>query len=114
MVGNTIMAQTTPTHTSGFQLFTVAMTGHAKEWGSTTAAHSSLKRCCLKCSKREQEREDGMVSIWSNGWLLAWRIRSLILFFVRVLTVFFRGRTYRREHRQHNQYQTMCNTMMHA
>ena len=32
------MAQTTPTHTSGFQLFIVAMTGHAVERGSTTAA----------------------------------------------------------------------------
>ena len=26
------MAQSDPTHASGFQLFTVAMTGHAKEW----------------------------------------------------------------------------------
>ena len=32
------MAQTTPTHASGFQLFTVPMTGHAEERGSTTAA----------------------------------------------------------------------------
>ena len=32
------MAQTTPTHASGFQLFTVAMTGHAEEKGSATAA----------------------------------------------------------------------------
>ena len=27
------MAQTTPTHTSGFHLFTVAMTGHAEDKG---------------------------------------------------------------------------------
>ena len=26
------MAQSAPTHASGFQLFTVAMTGHAEEW----------------------------------------------------------------------------------
>ena len=26
------MAQTTPTHASGFQLFTVVKTGHAEEW----------------------------------------------------------------------------------
>ena len=26
------MAQTTHTHASGFQLFIVAMTGHAEEW----------------------------------------------------------------------------------
>ena len=28
-----IRAQTTPTHASGFHLFTVAMTGHAKDKG---------------------------------------------------------------------------------
>ena len=26
------MAQSDPTHASGFQLFTMAMTGHAEEW----------------------------------------------------------------------------------
>ena len=26
------MAQSTPTHASGFQVFTVAMTDHAEEW----------------------------------------------------------------------------------
>ena len=36
------MAQSTPTHASGFHLVTVAMTGHAEEMGSTTVAHSSL------------------------------------------------------------------------
>ena len=35
------MAQTTPTHASGFHLFTVAMTGHTKERGSTAAACNS-------------------------------------------------------------------------
>ena len=32
------MAQTKPTHASGFHLITMAMTGHAEERGSTTAA----------------------------------------------------------------------------
>ena len=31
MVGNTDMAQSTPTHASGFHLVTMAMTGHAEE-----------------------------------------------------------------------------------
>ena len=35
------MAQSTPTHASGLELFIVAMTGHAKEWGSATVANSS-------------------------------------------------------------------------
>ena len=41
------MAQSTPTHANGFHLVTVAMTGHAEEMGSTTVAHSSLKRVVL-------------------------------------------------------------------
>ena len=35
------MAQINPTHTIEFQLFTVAMTRHAMERGSTTAAGNS-------------------------------------------------------------------------
>ena len=34
------MAQTTPTHASGFHLFTMAMTGHAEERRSTTATRT--------------------------------------------------------------------------
>ena len=41
------MAQSTPTHASGFQLFTVAMTGYAKEWGPTTTANSSSHAVAL-------------------------------------------------------------------
>ena len=32
MVGREQWLQSTPTHAIGFQLFTVAMTGHAEEW----------------------------------------------------------------------------------
>ena len=32
MVGTQQWLQSTPTHASGFQLFIVAMTGHAEEW----------------------------------------------------------------------------------
>ena len=41
------MAQSTPTHASGFHLVTVAMTGHAEDKGSTTVTHSSLNRVVL-------------------------------------------------------------------
>ena len=54
------MAQTTPTHTSGFQLFTVAMTGHAVETGSTTAASNSLKRCCPNAVKESKSERVGL------------------------------------------------------
>ena len=41
------MAQSTPTHASGFHLVTMAMTGNAEEMGSTTAAHNSLNHVLL-------------------------------------------------------------------
>ena len=41
------MAQSTPTHASGFHLVTEAMTGHAEDKGSTAIAHSSLNRVVL-------------------------------------------------------------------
>ena len=41
------MAQSTPTHASGFHLVTVAMTGHAEDKGSATIAHRSLNRVVL-------------------------------------------------------------------
>ena len=41
MVGTHQWLQSTPTHASGFQLFTMAMTGHAEESGSTTATCNS-------------------------------------------------------------------------
>ena len=73
-VGITYMAQSTPTHASGFHLITVAMTGHAEDKGSTTVAHSNLKCCCLKCSRWEQAREHGILSIWSIGGCLPGRL----------------------------------------
>ena len=41
------MAQSTPTHASGFHLVTVAMTSHAEDKGSTTVAHISLNHVVL-------------------------------------------------------------------
>ena len=52
------MAQTTPTHASGFHLVTVAMTGHAEEMGSTTVAHSSLN--CVVLNTVNESRRDNM------------------------------------------------------
>ena len=54
------MAQSTPTHASGFHLVTVAMTGHAEDKGSTTAAHSSLKHCCLNAVKESRSENMGL------------------------------------------------------
>ena len=50
------MAQSTPTHASGFHLVTVAMTCHVEEMDSTTVAHSSLKCVVLNAVKRAEAR----------------------------------------------------------
>ena len=62
MVGNTNMAQSTPTHASGFHLVTVAMTGHAKESGFNYRNTQQFESRCLNAVKQEQKREHGFVS----------------------------------------------------
>ena len=57
------MAQSTPTHASGFHLVTVAMTGHAEEMGSTTAAHNSLKVVVLNAVNESRSR-GGLSFTW--------------------------------------------------
>ena len=44
-----VRAQTTPTHASGFHLFTVAMTGHAKD-NDTQASPNNVQQydACMK------------------------------------------------------------------
>ena len=64
------MAQSTPTHASGFHLVTVAMTGHAEEKGSTTAAHSSLKCCCLNEVNESRSENMGLYRYDQWGCLL--------------------------------------------
>ena len=54
------MAQSTPTHASGFHLVTVAMTGHVEEMGSTTVAHSSLNRVVLDAVKESRSENMGL------------------------------------------------------
>ena len=54
------MAQSTPTHASGFHLVTVAMTGQAEEMGSTTVVHSSLKRIVLNVVKGSKSENMGL------------------------------------------------------
>ena len=54
------MAQSTPTHASGFHLVTVAMTGHAEDKGSTTTAPRSSKRCCLNAVNESRSKNMGL------------------------------------------------------
>ena len=67
------MAQSTPTHASGFHLVTVAMTGHAEDKGSTTIAHSSLKCCCLDAEMRAGVRT------WDCIDMIKWLVACLMV-----------------------------------
>ena len=62
------MAQSTPTHASGFHLVTVAMTGHAEEMGSTTVAHSSLNRCYPNAVKESRSERVGLYQNEQGGF----------------------------------------------
>ena len=66
-----IRAQTTLTHASGFHLFTMAMTGHAEERGSTTAACNTCIVVVLMQQKRAEAREWDCIGM-NKGVLLAW------------------------------------------
>ena len=54
------MAQSTPTHVSGFHLVTMAITGHAEEKSSTSVAHSSLNRVVLNAVKESRSENMGL------------------------------------------------------
>ena len=55
------MAQTTPTHASGFQLFTVAMTGHAEEWVQLPQHKVAVESLLSYNTQIEQKRGNGIV-----------------------------------------------------
>ena len=64
------MAQTNPTHASGFQLFTVAMTGHAEE-RVQLPQQKQFNRCCPNAVKESKSERVGLYRNAQWG-LLAW------------------------------------------
>ena len=69
-----IRAQTTPTHASGFHLFTVAMTGHAEERGSTTAACNSRVYDEMPHLDINNELEMAILSAMENEYIKKSRV----------------------------------------
>ena len=55
-----IRAQTTPTHASGFHLFTVAMTGHAKDKGVQLPQQVTDESRCLNAVKESRSENMGL------------------------------------------------------
>ena len=54
------MAQSTPTHASGFHLVTVAMTGHAKESGFNYRNTQQFESRCLNAVKESRSENMGL------------------------------------------------------
>ena len=68
------MAQSTPTHASGFQLFTVAMTGHAENGFNYRSTKQQMNRCCpnaiteSRSEKMGLYRNDQWVACLTEWW----------------------------------------------
>ena len=54
------MAQSTPTHASGFHLVTVAMTGHAKESGFNYRNTQQFESRCLNAVNESRSEKMGL------------------------------------------------------
>ena len=54
------MAQSTPTHASGFHLVTVVMTGHAKESGFNYRNTQQFESRCLNAVKESRSENMGL------------------------------------------------------
>ena len=65
-----IRAQTTPTHASGFHLFTVAMTGHAKDKGVQLPQQVTICRCCPNAVKESRSEKVGFYRNEQGGFCL--------------------------------------------
>ena len=63
-------AQTTPTHASGFHLFTVAMTGHAKDKGFSYRSKYQICRCCPNAVKESRSERVGFYRNEQGGFCL--------------------------------------------
>ena len=62
-------AQTTPTHASGFHLFTVAMAAHAKEKGVQLPQQVKMNRCCPNAVKESKSERVGLY--WNEQGVFA-------------------------------------------
>ena len=55
-----IRAQTTPTHASGFHLFTMAMIGYAEEKGFNYRNMYRMNRCCPNAINKSRSERVGL------------------------------------------------------
>ena len=107
------MAQSTPTHASGFHLITVAMTGHAEDKGSTTTAPRSSKRCCLNAVNESRSKNMGLYRYDQSGSLPDGVVVGYCPS-VGYSEISSEAEPTTKNTSEHNQHMTICNNMMHA
>ena len=107
------MAQSTPTHASGFHLVTVAMTGHAEDKGSTTVAHSSLKHCCLNAVNESRGENMGLYRYDQWGCLPDGVVVGYCPS-VGYSEISSEAEPTMKDTTEHNHHMAICNNMMHA
>ena len=64
------MAQSTPTHASGFQLFTMAMTGHAEERVQLPQHKVAVNCCCPNAMTESRSERVGLYRNEQGGFCL--------------------------------------------
>ena len=107
------MAQSTPTHASGFHLVTVAMTGHAEDKGSTTIAHSSLKHCCLNAVNESRGENMGLYRYDQWGCLLDGVVVGYCPS-AGYSVISSEAEPTTKDTTEYNHHMAICNNMMHA
>ena len=110
-----IRAQTTPTHASGFHLFTVAMTGHAKDKGVQLPQQVTKCRCCPNAVKESRSERVGFYRNEQGGFCLPGTSEdniesSSVSTITSSVSRLSRGDKYRQHRREHNQ----CNAQYDA
>ena len=101
-----IRDETTPTHASGFHLFTVAMTGHAKDKGVQLPQQVTEESCCPNAVK---ESRSGRVGMYRNaqGGFACLTLLKIVQLFIGVIESSSKPRLSRGE----NYRQTKRNTI---
>ena len=104
-----IRAKTTPTHASGFHLFTVAMTGHAEDKGVQLPQQVTLNRSCPNAVKESRSERVGFYRNEQGGFACLALLKIVYLFIGVIDLIVGTTSTKREQHRQTEKEHNQCN-----
>ena len=85
------------------------MTGHAEDKGPTTAAHNSLKRCCLNAVNERRSENMGLYRYDQWGCL-----PDGVVVGYCPSAGYLEAEPTMKDTTEYNQHMAICNNMMHA